>query len=140
MFAARFDNVTNLIIPSLKQGTTVITDRFDGSSYAYQVGSQSDGALEELFWHLREQLIVVPDMYVFVDVDPLEGIRRTRNRNSLSDVKQYDHFDDREIEFHKKVREGYMKFFTEVPHMIIDANRPLADVQMDFTNTIRNIL
>ncbi len=133
MFAARFDNVVNMIMPAIKSGKPVISDRFDASSYAYQVHAQSNNELEGLFWKLRELLAIKPDLYIFFDVKPEEGIRRAGSRNqSQSQGKQYDHFDDREIAFHEKVREGYLKFFEKVPHIIIDANRPLGEVKKDF--------
>ena len=138
MFAARFDNTQNLIVPALNEGKPVIADRFDGSSYAYQICAQSNGGLEPLFWNLRERLAVVPDLYVFFDVNPEEGLRRASHRNqSLLQGKQYDHFDDREVDFHTKVRDGYMTFFKKVPHHIIDANRPLEVVKKEFIELIK---
>ncbi|MEN9912723.1 MAG: hypothetical protein RLY66_131 [Candidatus Parcubacteria bacterium] len=138
MFAARFDNVKNSIKPALDSGKPVIADRFDGSSYAYNVWAQSKGSLEEIFWALRKRLAVVPDLYVFVDVDPHEGVRRAHSRNqSLLQGAQYDHFDDREIAFHQSVREGYKRFLQRVPHIIIDANKPLEEVKKDFIAKIK---
>lgn len=138
MFAARFDNTKNAILPALKSGKPVIADRYDASSFAYNVWAQSDGALEEVFWNLRKRLVIVPDLYIFVDVDPKEGVRRAHSRNqSLLKGKDYDHFDNREIDFHKKVRQGYTKFFSKVPHIVIDANRPLEEVKRDFIAEIR---
>lgn len=138
MFAARFDNTQNSILPALKSGKPVIADRYDASSYAYQVWSQSKGGLEEVFWALRKLLAVVPDLYVFVDVDPVEGVRRAHSRNqSLLNANQYDHFDDREIAFHRSVREGYLKFLANVPHIVIDANRPLEVVKAEFIAEIK---
>jgi dTMP kinase len=145
MFASRFDNIANLIIPSLKRGVPVISDRFDASSYAYQISSQSS-LLEDLFWTLRGKLMVTPDLYVFVDVDPAEGLKRARGRNqSLAIGKEYDHFDDREITFHENVRKGYLKFFEATkakgtPYIIIDSNRPLETVKKDFIFQIKGRL
>ena len=138
MFAARFDNMQNMIKPGLDQGTPVIADRFDASSYAYQIHAQANGDLEEIFWNLRKRLTIVPDLYIFVDVAPEEGLRRANRRNqSLLEGQKYDHFDDRELDFHKKVREGYLQFFKKVPHIVIDANRPLAKVKKDFIQAIQ---
>ena len=139
MFAARFDHIHNLISPSLLDGKSVVSDRFDGSSYAYQVGAQSEGSLEKLFWGLRSHLSVVPDLYIFIDVYPKEGLRRASSRNQAL-IAGYDHFDDREIEFHKKVRAGYKKFLGKVSHIIIDANRPFEDVRKDFLALIKEKL
>ncbi len=142
MFAARFDNTARAIVPALNSGKPVISDRFDASSYTYQVWAQSAGALDKLFWHLRERLEVKPDLYIFFDVEPKEGIRRAHSRNQslLSGQEQYDHFDDREIAFHEKVREGYLQFFKKVPHFIIDANQPLQKVKKDFGAKIRELI
>ena len=141
MFAARFDNTARAIVPALDSGKPVIADRFDASSYTYQVHAQSGGALEELFWKLRERLAVKPDLYIFFDVEPKEGIRRARSRNqSLLQGKQYDHFDDREVEFHEKVREGYLQFFKKVPHAVIDANKSLDEVKRAFGAKIRELI
>jgi len=145
MFAARFDNVVNSIIPSLKKGVPVVADRFDGSSYAYQIASQSS-LLEDLFWNLRSKLSITPDLYVFVDVDPREGLRRAHGRNqTLLHGAKYDHFDNREITFHENVRKGYLKFFEKIkplgtPYLIIDANRPLEVVKKDFIFQIQSKL
>jgi dTMP kinase len=138
MFASRFENTARAIVPTLEAGIPVVADRFDASSYAYNVMAQSDGVLEDVFWGLREQLAALPDLYVFIDVSPEEGIRRASNRNqSLLHGAKYDHFDDREIAFHEKVRDGYLKFFKKVPHAIIDANRPFDEVKKDFIYLIK---
>lgn len=141
MFAARFDNTARAIVPALASGKPVIADRFDASSYTYQVWAQSAGALDTLFWYLRGRLAAKPDIYIFFDVEPKEGIRRARSRNqSLLQGKQYDHFDDRELAFHEKVREGYLQFFRKVPHVIIDANRPFEVVRDDFISKIKELV
>ena len=139
MFAARFDHIHNLIAPTLEEGKPVIADRFDASSYAYQVNSQTDGRLEKLFWDLRERLDVIPDLYIFIDVDPSEGLKRVATRNQAL-LAGYDNFDDREVDFHEKVRAGYKKFLKKVPHEVIDANRPYEEVKRDFLVLIKRKL
>ncbi len=141
MFASRYDNVANMIGPSLEKGIPIITDRFDASSYAYQVHAQSKGKLEKIFWDLHDHLAIKPDLYIFFDVEPREGVRRANSRNqSFLQGKQYDHFDDREIDFHTNVREGYLNFFKKVPHKIINANQSLEKVQKDFFELIQTLI
>ncbi len=146
MFAARFDNTQNSILPAIKKGLPVIADRFDGSSYAYQICAQSNGQLEDIFWSLRGRLAIIPDLYIFVDVTPEEGVRRANRRNqSLLKGKQYDHFDDREIAFHKKVRDGYLIFFEKIkamgtPYVVINANKSLEEVKKDFIGEVKKQL
>jgi dTMP kinase len=146
MFAARYEHIENKIEPALQSGKIVVTDRFDASSFALNVWAQLDGKLEKLFWNLRKGLKKVPDLYVYVDVDPVEGLRRAQARNESSgNGKAYDHFDDRDVDFHKKVREGFLKFMRSkrlfvlprIDHVIIDANRPLEEVKKDFISAIK---
>ncbi len=145
MFASRFDHIANTVKPALAAGKPVITDRFDGSSFAYNIWAQANGALEPLFWNLRKHLEIIPDLYIYLDVDPTEGTRRAQARNNASDAKgKYDHFDDRHVEFHSKVREGYLAFFSKkkclfwpkIPHIIINANRPLEEVKKEFLGCV----
>ena len=137
MFAARYDHIKNTIKPALKKGKTVISDRFDGSSYAYNVCAQSKGRLDKFFWTARNVMDIKPDIYIFIDVDTKEGLRRARTRNkNNSDV---NHFDDREVTFHKKVKSGYVKFLSHVHHVTVDANRPLEEVKKSFVETLEKI-
>ena len=139
MFAARFDNTVNSIVPALQKGLPVVADRYDASSYALNVCAQSGGSLEKIFWELRAILSVVPDLYIFIDADPITGLRRVANRNQPL-LKGYDHFDDRDVDFHEKVRAGYKKFFKKVLSVTIDANRPFEEVKKDFLRIIKEKL
>lgn len=134
MFAARFDHVDKLIKPNLKAGKHVISDRFDASSYTYQIHAQETPKIEKLFWCLRENLSRVPDLYIYIDVKVEEGLRRVQSRNSITN--ENNHFDGRKIDFHKRIRKGYKKFFKNVKHVVIDANRPFEEVKKDFFKVI----
>lgn len=146
MFASRFDHVANIIQPALAKGQHVVSDRFDGSTFAYQVSAQSDAALEDTFWNLRGKLPRVPDLYVFIDVDPKEGMKRVAGRKAKAAggaaAVGYDHFDDREVAFHDRVRNGYLTFFKkyDLPNLVIDANRPLETVKADFIAQIKKFI
>jgi dTMP kinase len=134
MFAARFDHINKLIKPSLTKGIPVISDRFDASSYTYQIHAQETPKIEKLFWSLRENLSRVPDLYIYIDVDVEEGLKRVASRNSSTD--ENNHFDGRKIDFHKRIRKGYKKFFKKVKHVVIDANRPFEEVKKEFIKII----
>jgi dTMP kinase len=143
MFASRFDHVANIIQPALAKGRHVVSDRFDGSTFAYQVSAQSDKALEDTFWNLRSKLPKTPDLYVFIDVDPREGMKRVAGRKAkAAGGPEYDHFDDREIAFHDRVRNGYLTFFKNynLPHIIVDANKSLETVKADCLAQIKNFI
>lgn len=140
MFASRFDHIANKVKPSLKDGKHVVTDRFDASSFAYNVYAQSNGELQGLFWQMRNALSVTPDLYVFIDVEPEEGLRRVSLRNSAN--HDSNHFDERKLDFHKKVRMGFQKFFEskQIKSVTINANRSLEEVKKDFIDVFRKEL
>lgn len=137
-WAARADHMKNTVIPALMNGKDVITDRFDSSSYAYQIFGQENKHLKDLFMKVREVYLGqwVPNMYVFLNVDPKEGVRRRATQ------KGYDvnHFDERAADFHDRVMKGYMEFFKTVPHMIVDANQQLELVKEDFKKALQKIV
>lgn len=136
-WAARFDHVHNKVKPALERGTAVFTDRFDSSSFAYQIYGQGARHLKDLFLKMREVYLreYTPDLYIYLQVDPQEGLRRVAERKGKA-----NHFDGRAIDFHHRLHEGYLDFFTIVPHKIIDANKPVESVQSDFLKILKDVL
>jgi dTMP kinase len=118
---ARSDHMSNTVMPAIAQGRPVCSDRFDGSTYAYQVVAQERPELKRLFWQRRAQFVGhhAPQKYIFLDVEPEVGLERAKKRGKLT------HFDARDIEFHRRIRAGYLEFFNhaEIPYRRIDANR-----------------
>lgn len=141
MFAARFDHVKNTILPALKSGKDVITDRFDASTFAYQIHAQKGGAeLEKLFWQLRYSLDVLPDWYLYADVETEEGLKRVKARNGT--ITDGNHFDDQNIAFHNRLRAGYEQFFktTGIKSLRIDANQDLENVHEQVLTIIGRLI
>jgi len=62
-------------------------------------------------------------------------LRRVANRKGKK-----THFDERKLDFHKKVRAGFLDFFKNVPHKIIDANQYLKAVKSDFLECVKMAL
>ncbi len=134
-FAAQADHVRQVVTPALAKGEQVISDRLDASIFAYQVCAEKrEEQLAELFWRTRNALFLdtVPDLYIFLDVATEEGFNRARK-----DGRTFDHFEKRPTDFHRRVREGYIEFFKQVSHVIVDANRPLETVQKEVLAIIR---
>ena len=128
IWASRFENVHAKIAPALEAGKVVIAERFDSSTYAYQLFGQEALHLKPLFFACRKLLgDVVPDLYIFLDVDAKMGVERVSKNEKKEEP--LDHFEKRPLDFHERVREGYKEFFREVPHVVVDANRPLEEVQ-----------
>lgn len=136
-WSARADHLKNLIIPTLETGKHVICDRFDSSTYAYQIKALGGGYLKELFWATRDVYLRdhAPDMYIFFDVDPKVGLQRIVERR-----ERKTYFDEKALAFHQNVREGYKAFFKRVPHRRIDANRSAEVVCGEFNSIMRDIV
>jgi dTMP kinase len=136
MWAARAEHLKNKIIPALERGVTVICDRFDSSTYAYQIVAQKSPRLKKLFWEMRKAYLrgVEPDLYIFFDVEPKIGLARVAERKG-----EKTHFDNRKLAFHQAVRKGFREFLKYVPHKIIDANKPLEEVKSDFMKIVSDL-
>lgn len=107
MWAARADHLEKTILPALESGRHVICDRFDGSTFAYQVCGEECEALFEPFRAMRRAYLknAAPDLYLILDVSPKEGLARMGRATQNQTV-----FDRRKEEFHQSVRSGFEEF------------------------------
>lgn len=140
MYGARFDHIKNIIVPSMSECKHVLTDRFAGSTFAYNVAAESnfDPAMQAAFWAMWNLLDIKPDLHIFLNVDVEIGLRRAREANKRG--REGNIFDDKDIEFHRKVHTGYRLFLSAVPHIVIDANRSFDVVKIDFIRQVHNFL
>jgi dTMP kinase len=122
MLAARDQLVHESIRPALERGEVVLCDRFADASVAYQGVGRGLGfeAVREL--NLRATLGCMPDLTLFLDLDPRVG----RSRQS----DDPDRMELEEIAFHDRVREGYQRLAGAEPARVhtIDASRSVAEV------------
>lgn len=129
-WAARRDHIKHTVAPALRDGKIVICDRFDSSTYAYQMIAQEQIQLVDLFWKMREHFLdgFLPDAYILFDVDPEIGIARAKGR-----AGELNHFDKRKMDFHKKVNKGFKEFITMKVErgFTVDASQPLEKVIRD---------
>ena len=105
MFASdRLDHIFNQVngmLKKLEEGTTVLCDRFYLSSFAYNGGFVDTEWVISLNAAARKALR--PDLTVFIDISPEEGMRRVNRR---SETDRYETF-ERQI----KIREKYFELF-----------------------------
>lgn len=124
IFAARAQHLTTVIEPALAAGKWVLCDRFTDATYAYQgwgrnIDQRAIASLEQLVQGARR-----PDLTVLLDMDPSLGLSRAKERAEL------DRFEQEELAFFNRVREGYLARAKEEPArwLIIDASKTLDEV------------
>lgn len=131
---ARSQLMSSVIHQDLESGNHVISDRFDGSTFAYQIRGRQNDSLKPLFNEVRRGWESLPDYYIFFDVDPVVGLGR---RNQTSEVNSID---KENLEFHQRVRGGFLEFMESVPHVVIDANPPEDVVREEFLRVMDKLL
>ena len=103
-YSARFDHIEKVIIPALERGEVVLCDRFELTSYAYQIYALAP-ELHENFVLLHHQVCELLRsyelMYVLLDIDPEVGVRRALARSDANTS-----FDEKNMDFHIKAHEG----------------------------------
>lgn len=135
-WAAHAYRIKFFIKPSILKGVNVVSDRFDASTYAYQVAGPEAEDLADLFFKTRRKLLkdCKPDLYIFLDIKPGVGLRRLKKHNIV-----LDYFEKKKINFHEKARSGYLKFLKKFPHRIVDANRSLNEVKTDVQEVVKEL-
>lgn len=124
VYAARAQLVQEVIQPALKQGTLVISDRHDLSTRAYQGGGR--GISQQDLNFLRNFVLkgLVPDLTIYLDIQPEIGLARAQRRGTLDRIEQED------LAFFKRVRDHYLQEAQADPSIfLVDAQQPLETVR-----------
>ena len=101
--AARQEHVTRVIAPALARGAVVISDRYADATVAYQGYGQGMDVQTIKELNVLATGGVAPDLTLVLDLDPVVGMRRIRDRAAL------DAFEKMDLSFHRRVREGYLE-------------------------------
>ncbi len=133
MFAARSDNLDQIIRPALQSGAVVICDRFTDASRAYQ------GAGRGLGLDLVDQLAVLvhsditPDLTLLLDIPVRDGMERVGKRGDA-----LNRFELADLEFFERVRQGYLDQAQREPDRfeVIDARASLMEVQQSIETAL----
>jgi dTMP kinase len=116
MFAARAQNVDQWILPALAEGKIVLSDRFTDSSLAYQGAGRGLGAEVVLEVDRIACRGLVPDLTLCIDIDPVTSLARAHARNRTDQSNVETRLDEQEIDFYRKVREGYRQIAADEPN------------------------
>lgn len=134
--AARAQHTAELIRPALDRGAVVISDRYADSTLVYQ-GAARGLPEEELIWLNRFATEgLVPDLTLLLDGDTDRLTRRVADRGAQ------DRLDRESLEFHRRVREGFLTLAARYPDRfrVIRADREIEAVRQDIEDRISDFL
>ena len=125
MFAARQQHLETVILPALKNGTHVVSDRFTDATFAYQGGGRGVPLQDIATLEHWVQGDFRPDLTLLLDV-PLE-VSMAR----INQTREKDRFEQEEAEFFNRVREVYLQRANEQPerYAVIGSSQSLDAVK-----------
>lgn len=127
--ASRRQHLAERVIPAIEENKLVICDRFIDSSLAYQGYARGIG-MEEVM-KINEFAIdrYMPDLTIYFDLSPEIGL----DRISKNKDREINRLDLEKMDFHRKVREGYLILLERYPERIkkIDASQSIENVFND---------
>lgn len=128
--ASRAQLIDQVIVPTMRGGSWVLTDRFVDATFAYQ-GFGRGFDLERLRliqeWTTKD---LWPDKTILLDCSLDIALARLGARNGAD----RDRIEQENRIFHEKVRKGYLILAEKEPErfLILDASKPLAEVVREF--------
>ena len=116
LMAARSNHINEVIIPNLKKGKIVISDRYADSSFVYQGYVNKFGIKKAQKLHKDLLKNFFPDYTFIFQINPKEIIKRLKQR------KVKNKYDKSNLLFHKKVIQGYKKIANPKRYIMVDAS------------------
>jgi dTMP kinase len=134
--ASRMQHVQEVILPALKKGMVVITDRFSDSTVAYQGYGRG---IELHLINTIERIVtggLKPAITLLLDLDVRVGLQRNKGINKEDRIELED------ITFHKRVRDGYHALAVKEPERIhvIDASKSIEHIHGSIKKIAHDLL
>lgn len=127
--ASRAQHVDEVILPKLKQGFFVLSDRFAASSIAFQAGGR-EIALADVEWlnHFATGGLQ-PDYTILLDLSVEESRRRRMSRSQQTGEAE-DRIEAEAEAFHERVRQGFLMQARKNPSqwLVLDAQKSPAEL------------
>lgn len=134
--ASRAQLLAEVIVPALGRGEIVLCDRYADSTLAYQAYGR--GMDEEVIRDLQAIATngVLPNLTVYVDIEPETGQARTAARGAQNRLDGLD------IDFHRRVRAGYRALAAAEPErwLVVDGNDSPEDIHRAILQRVDRVL
>lgn len=130
--ASRAQFVEEVIKKHLAEGTIVISDRYADSTLAYQ-GYGHRQNLDQVSALIRYATGgLVPDLTILLDLEVEIGLNRKEDGDEWNRLDAYD------VDFHRRVREGYLALAKQESQrwVVINADQTKSKVQEEIRSTV----
>jgi dTMP kinase len=118
VLADRAQHVREKLRPALEAGQIVISDRYSDSTIAYQ--GHGRGLDLKLVRELNRFASdgITPDLTIVLDCEPETGLERSKARTKVPVIAN-DRFEAEQIEFHRRIREGFRVIAHDEPSRVV---------------------
>lgn len=134
--ASRAQHLGEVILPALKRGAVVVTDRFSDSTVAYQgYGRGIDLALIDSLDRAATGGLR-PDLTILLDIDVETGLMRNRK------VNKRDRLELEDVRFHERVREGFLRIAQKEPRRfrVVPCTGSIIEVHASVVRLVQDFL
>ena len=140
--ASRAQHLREVILPALDAGKVVLCDRFSDATLAYQ--GYGRGLSVQVIREL-DRIVTAglrPALTVLLDLPAAAGLGRARGRNTDQGLHGEARFENEDLLFHDRVRDGYLQLAREEPGRIrvVDAARSSDEIQADVRRIVDEVL
>jgi dTMP kinase len=139
-WAARGSHVEDVVEKMRANGTHVLCDRYDSSTFAFQIrGEDTEPWLQDMFMNVRATLPAIyhPDLYIVLDLSAEVAYERRKKDASQEKSK----FDVKPLEYHERVRAGFKAFAQHFgPVQFVNAERSPEEIHEDVWHLVSRAL
>jgi dTMP kinase len=140
--ASRVQHLREVILPALEAGRVVLCDRFSDATLAYQGYGRglSTRTIEDL-----DRIVTAglkPDLTILLDIEARAGLGRACGRNATQGLLGEARFENEDIAFHTRVRDGYLLLANASPDRIrlVNGDRKPEEVHRDVRDIVDAML
>lgn len=135
--AARAQHIQEKIIPALADGKVVVSDRFDAATFSFQ--HYARGIDLNVITQINDLALsgFSADMNVILDLDPVIGLERVKQRG-----EGLDRMEDEKMDFLHRARNGYLTQAQQQPEKfaVIDASQTKEQVSDQVLKVVQALI
>ena len=136
--ADRAQHVHEVILPGLKRGAVVISDRYIDSSLAYQAGGRELSSEQILDMSRLATGDVWPVRTYLLDMSVEQSHRRVTQVRG----EHPDRLEEESASFHERTRRAFLKLAQKNPerYLVIDATQSIEQIQAQLRDDVRKLV